>query len=100
MKKVLIIIITTIIIISALGGIFFLVDHNRVMNNKRPIFCLNLSGTILDGGTVILHGLGYKVIDFNTITGFDDIKIGSWLMEYDDFYDEIKEYEKNLWENI
>jgi len=92
MKKVLII----LIILAILWSIFFVVDYNRVKADKRPIFCLNLSGTILDGGTVILHGLGYKVIDFHTIAGYDDIKIGPWFMEYDDFYGEMKEYENNL----
>ena len=96
MTKVLISIIIAVIIIAALGGIFFLVDYNRVMDDKRPIFCINLTGTILDGGTKEFHGLGYKVIDFHTISGFDDIKIGTWLMEYDDFYDEIEQYNKKL----
>ena len=96
MKKALMGIIITVIIILVLGSIFFLVDYNRVNNNKRPIFCINLTGTILDGGTKEFHGLGYKVIDFHTIAGFDDIKIGTWFMEYDDFYDEIEEYNKKL----
>lgn len=96
MKKVLISITIAIIIIVVLGGIFFLVDYNRVMKNKRPMFCINLTGTILDGGTVVFHGLGYKVIDFHTLAGYDDIKIGTWSMKYDDFYDEINEYNKKL----
>ncbi len=48
----------------------------------------------MDGGTVEYLGLGYKVIDFNTISGYDDIKIGTWTMKYSDFDDEISKYDK------
>ena len=51
---------------------------------------------IKDGGTIEYFGLGYKVIDFHTLAGFDDIKIGTWLMDYNDFQEEIKEYEKRF----
>ena len=53
-------------------------------------------GGIMDGGTIEYLGLGYKVIDFHTIAGFDDIKIGTWFMDYNDFEEEIKAYEKNI----
>ena len=48
----------------------------------------------MDGGTIEYLGLGYKVIDFNTISGYDDIKIGTWTMKYSDFDDEISKYDK------
>ena len=88
-------------IIIILGLIFFVVDYNRVKNNERPIFCIsNPAGTISDGGTVEFFGLGYKVIDFHTLAGFDDIKIGTWFMDYNDFEEEMKAYEKIFEENL
>ena len=101
MKKGLKIISSVLGIVIILGLIFFIVDYNRVKNNERPIFCIkNPAGTILDGGTVEFFGLGYKVIDFHTIAGFDDIKIGSWFMEYNDFNEEIQKYEKEFEEEL
>ena len=77
------------------------VDYNRVKNNERPIFCIsNPAGTISDGGTVEFFGLGYKVIDFHTLAGFDDIKIGTWFIDYNDFEEEMKAYEKIFEENL
>ena len=54
----------------------------------------------MDGGTIEYFGLGYKVIDFHTLAGFDDIKIGTWLMDYNDFEKEMKEYEKKFEEEL
>ena len=34
-----------------------------------------------------------KVIDFHTVAGFDDIKIGNWFMKYNDFKEEMQKYE-------
>ena len=70
--KTLFIIIGGIIILCF---IFFMADYSRVKQNKKPIFCI-LKGELNDGGTKIYLGLGYKVIDFHTISGFDDIKSG------------------------
>ena len=39
-------------------------------------------------------------IDFHTLAGFDDIKIGSWFMDYNDFKEEMKAYEKKYKENL
>ena len=101
MKKNLKIIVILIGLVIILGVIFFTVDYNRVKNNQRPIFCIrHPGGTLNDGGTVEFFGLGYKVIDFHTIAGFDDIKIGTWFMDYNDFNEEIREYEKRFEEQI
>ena len=54
----------------------------------------------MDDGTIEYFGLGYKVIDFHTLAGFDDIKIGSWFMDYNDFKEEMKAYEKKYKENL
>lgn len=97
MKKILKVVVGILGIIVVLGIVFFMVDYNRVKNQEKPIFCIQSpAGVILDGGTIEYFGLGYKVIDFHTIAGFDDIKIGTWFMDYNDFEEEIKAYEKNI----
>lgn len=78
--KVIGIILLTIIL---LGVIFFIVDYNRVKNQKIPIFCIKI-GTLWDGGTTEYMGLGYKVIDYHKLNGYDKIHIGSLFMKYDD----------------
>ena len=101
MKKILKVVVGILGIIVVLGIVFFTVDYNRVKNQKRPIFCIQSpAGVILDGGTIEYFGLGYKVIDFHTIAGFDDIKIGTWFMDYNDFEEEIKAYEKKFEESL
>ncbi len=88
-------------VIIILGIIFFIVDYNRVQKQEKPIFCIkNPAGAIKDGGTVEFFGLGYKVIDFHTLTGFDDIKIGTWFMDYNDFNEEMKIYEEKFNETL
>lgn len=97
MKRGLKIISCVLGIVIILGLIFWVVDYTRVKNGKNPIFCIrNPAGIYMDGGTIEYFGLGYKVIDFHTLAGFDDIKIGTWLMDYNDFEKEMKEYEKKF----
>ena len=81
-----ILIIVGILVLLAL--ICFCVDYSRVKKQEKPIFCINLA-TYRDGGTKEYYGLGYKVIDFNRIDGYDEMKIGSWLMKYEDIANEI-----------
>ncbi len=101
MKKILKVVVGILGIIVVLGIVFFTVDYNRVKNQKKPIFCIKSpAGGIMDGGTIEYLGLGYKVIDFHTIAGFDDIKIGTWFMDYNDFEEEIKAYEKKYKEKL
>lgn len=101
MKKCLKVILMILGIIVVLGVVFFLIDYNRVKNQKKPIFCIqNPAGIISDGGTIEYFGLGYKVIDFHTLAGFDDIKIGTWNMDYNDFDEEMKEYEIKFEETL
>ena len=88
-------------IIVVLGVVFFVVDYNRVQKQEKPIFCIqNPAGIINDGGTIEYFGLGYKVIDFHTLAGYDDIKIGSWFMDYYDFEEEMRVYEIKFQENL
>ena len=100
MKVVSKIILVVVFLIIALAITFFIVDYNRVQKQERPMFCINPYGVIMDGGTIVYIGLGYKVIDFHTIAGFDDIKIGTWFMDYNDFAEEIKAYEKKYDEEM
>ena len=96
-------IIARLVVILCIGILIvtFTVDYNRVKNQKKPIFCIKSpAGGIMDGGTIEYFGLGYKVIDFHTIAGFDDIKIGTWFMDYNDFEEEIKAYEKKFEESL
>ena len=75
MKKILKVVAGILGIIVVLGIVFFTVDYNRVKNQEKPIFCIKSpAGGIMDGGTIEYFGLGYKVIDFHTIAGFDNIK--------------------------
>ena len=101
MKKGLKILFIIIGIIIVLGIVFFVVDYNRVQKQEKPIFCIqNPAGIINDGGTIEFFGLGYKVIDFHTLAGYDDIKIGSWFIDYNDFEEEMKEYEERFEEEL
>ena len=101
MKKGLKILFIIIGIIIVLGIVFFVVDYNRVQKQEKPIFCIqNPAGIINDGGTIEYFGLGYKVIDFHTLARYDDIKIGSWFMDYNDFDEEMKEYEERFEEEL
>ena len=101
MKKGLKILFIIIGIIIVLGIVFFMVDYNRVQKQEKPIFCIqNPAGIMNDGGTIEYFGLGYKVIDFHTLAGYDDIKIGSWFMDYYDFEEEMRVYEIKFQENL
>lgn len=101
MKKSLKVIGIVLGVIVILGIVFFVVDYNRVQKQEKPIFCIqNPAGIINDGGTVEYFGLVYKVIDFHTIAGFDDIKIGTWFMDYNDFNEEMKVYEEKYEEEL
>lgn len=99
MKKGLKIFFIVLGIIVVLGVIFFAVDYDRAKKQKKPIFCINIR-TYRDGGTKEYLGLGYKVIDFHTLEGFDDIKIGTWFINYNEFNEEMKLYEKKYKEEL
>lgn len=81
------IILIIILLLIIMGVIFFVVDYNRVKQQEPPIFCIK-TAVYRDGGTEEYLGLGYKVIDFNILEGYDEIKIGTWFMSYDDFLNE------------
>ena len=80
-------------------NLFFVIDYDRAKKQEKPIFCINIA-TYRDGGTKEYLGLGYKVIDFHTLEGFDDIKIGTWFINYNDFNEEMKVYETKFEEEL
>ena len=83
--KCLKIIIFIIIIIAIISLIFFIIDYNRVKENKLPIFCISFdSMTYSDGGTREYFGLGYKVIAYKKLNGYDKIHIGTYFLKYDE----------------
>lgn len=96
MKNVVKVILIILIGLIVVGTIFFLIDYNRVQKEERPIFCIsNPAGIYTDGGTVEYFGLGYKIIDFNMLNGYDEMKIGSWFMKYEDFSEEYNKFNNN-----
>lgn len=95
MKKGIKICLIVIGVIIVLGLIFFAVDYNRAKNNEKPIFCFNVA-TYRDGGTIEYMGLGYKVIDFHSLSGYDEVKIGSWFMQYEDFEEEYSKFDNEF----
>ena len=94
MKKGIKVVLIILGVIVIFGLIFFTVDYNRVKNGKNPIFCINIA-IANDGGTMEYLGLGYKVIDFNRLDGYDAIKIGTWSMKYEDFEEEYNSHISN-----
>jgi hypothetical protein len=73
------------------------VDYNRVINQETPIFCIKINEAN-DGGTTEYLGLGYKVIDYHKLNGYDKIHIGSLSMKYDDLLTgELAVTEKNTY---
>ncbi len=91
LKNVLIIILILVALVL-LVLTFFLVDSSRAKNGQKPIFCIKRPGEYLDGGTKEYYGLGYKVICFHTIGGYNEVKIGSFKMQYNDFDEEINDF--------
>lgn len=97
MKKRLIGVLIIILIIILVAVTFFVVDKIRAENGEKPIFCIkNPAGTILDGGTIEYFGLGYKVIAYNKLNGYNKIHIGLWSMEYDDALGEEDNFKYEL----
>lgn len=91
MKKVLKIVIIVLVVIIGCGIIFGSIDKKRAVENKRPIFAVR-TAIYKDGGSKEYMGLGYKVIIFNTLCGYKEVKFGSWQMNINDFNQETTDY--------
>ena len=94
MKKVLKLIVAIILAIVILGGVLFLIDCSAINSGKKPKFAVTVN-QLDDGGTTEYIGLGYKIIDFNMLNGYDEMKIGSWFMNAEDFKEEYEKYDIN-----
>ena len=74
-------------------GIFFVIDYSRASEGKAPLFCIQ-EDSVNDGGTVIYKGAFYKVIDYHKTINYsknifyDDVKIGTYGMKYEDYESE------------
>lgn len=74
-------------------GVFFLIDYSRASEGKSPLFCVQ-EEAVNDGGTVIYKGVFYKVIDYHKTINYnkniyyDDVKIGTYGMKYEDYESE------------
>lgn len=104
MKKGLKITLVILAILIILAILFFIIDDRRVQKQEKPLFCIEVS-TYRDGGTKVYYGLGYKVICFHktfvnqntqTMHHYNEIKIGSWFMDYDDFKEEMEAFENKI----
>lgn len=91
-KKLFIGILIFVSLVLILGITFYCIDKTRIENGQTPIFCIkNPAGMINDGGTMEYFGLGYKIIDYNKLNGYDKIHIGSWNLKYDTSLGETNE---------
>lgn len=102
MKKGLKIGIIVLVVIIGCGIIFGSIDKKRALENKRPIFAVR-TAIYKDGGSKEYMGLGYKVIVFNILCGYKEVKFGSWQMNINDFNQEVTDYcnkNSNIKDNI
>ena len=83
-----------ILIIIGCGFIFRGIDKKRAEENKRPLFVVR-TAIYKDGGSKEYIGLGYKVIAFNTLCGYKEVKFGNLKMNINDFEDETNAYCQN-----
>ncbi|HHT38120.1 MAG TPA: hypothetical protein GXZ95_01740 [Mollicutes bacterium] len=77
--KIMLVFLATIVV---LGVIFGIVDYNRAKQNKAPLFAIRVNA-YYDGGSKEYYGLGYKVIECNTLSGDDSIHIGFYNIKVD-----------------
>ena len=98
MKKVLKLLVAIILAVIVIGGVLFLIDCSEINSGRKPKFAVVVN-YIDDGGTTEYMGIGYKIIDFNMLNGYDEIKIGSWFMKYEDFEEEYKKLDIKIDDN-
>ncbi|MBE1442663.1 hypothetical protein [Paenibacillus sp. OAS669] len=68
-KKLLLLVISLFLLLLP---ILFMVDYNRALNDRPPLFAIKTQ-VYKDGGTSIYLGIGYQVIDYNQVDGRKDI---------------------------
>ncbi len=57
MKKAISILYLILVLLILLGIVFYFIDINRTLNNKKPVFCYDASG----GSGIVYIGLGYVI---------------------------------------
>ncbi len=72
-----------IVIVIFVAIITFIIDRIRATDGKKPIAAI-LVFQGKDGGTKQYYGLGYKVIAYNKLNGYNKIHIGTYFLKYDD----------------
>lgn len=72
-----------IVIVIFVAIITFIIDRIRATDGKKPIAAI-LVFQEKDGGTKQYYGLGYKVIAYNKLNGYNKIHIGTYFLKYDD----------------
>lgn len=65
--------------IFVLCAIFLFIDVLMLENGKTPIFSICYA-TLQDGGTKNYIGLGYTIMDYNILGGFNGYKVGFWII--------------------
>ena len=60
----------------------FWTDYFCIKRFDRPIFMIKINH-YKDGGTKEYYGLGYKLIDYHLLNGYDKKHLGTWFMKYD-----------------
>ena len=71
-----------LLIVFLVGATTFIIDNARAAVNKRPLAAI-LMHTLKDGGTKEYYGLGYKVIAYNKLNGYNKTHIGPFWLKYD-----------------
>jgi hypothetical protein len=88
---ILIFIIVALIAMIITATVRFNTDYNKIKNGEKPIY--SEVHYYLDGGTAVYDGFGYKIIKFNRLNGYKELKAGFWFMKYDDFKEEYEKYD-------
>ena len=88
-----------VIMVILLGIITFLIDRTRVAANKKPLLAIEVM-QLKEGGTKIYYGIGYKIIAYNKLNGYNKSHIGSYWLKYDEKLGEESELAELTRKNI
>lgn len=81
-KKTFIRIIIIIFILLLISIFTFVLDINKIIDKKEPIFSIQ-KAVYEDGGTVEYLGFGYKIYKFKNKNGVESIKFGGIFSTYE-----------------
>lgn len=98
-KVKIILFIILIILLIFVWPIMKIIDLKRVEEKKQPIFCIKRE-SVMDGGSTEWYGLGYKIIDIDTASGYQSVKIALWQDNISDFYENKQEDNENIFITI